>query len=54
MEGFVSDSAKTLWDTFTKTGNVGVYMLYNAVQTGKYENILDDSNSYNNDGGMVL
>lgn len=53
MEGFVSDSAKALWDTFTLTGNVGVYMLYNAVQTGKYENILDNSNSYD-DGGMTL
>lgn len=53
MEGFVSESAKALWETFTKTGDVGVYMLYNAVQTGKYENILNQESQYD-DGGMSL
>lgn len=53
MENFVSPCARDLWNVFSKTGNVGVYMLYNAVQTGKYANLYID-NSYTNDGGMEL
>lgn len=51
MENFVSSNARDLWKIFEKTGNVGVYMLYSAVQTGKYADLVD---SYSNDGGMEL
>lgn len=32
METFVNENARNLWKIFEATGNVFVYMLYNAVQ----------------------
>ena len=47
MEQFVSDSSKKLWDMFANTGDVGVYMLYSAVQHTP-DHVLDKWENYDN------
>ncbi len=39
MENFVCDNAKTLWKIFEKTGSVSAYMLFSAIQYGKYQDL---------------
>lgn len=53
MEDFVCDNAKTLWKIFEKTGSVSAYMLFSAIQYGKYQDLYTDDNK-NFDEGMEL
>lgn len=53
MEHFVSENAKKVWDIFTKTGSISAYLLYSAIQHGKYQDlVLDDTQD--KDDGMEL
>lgn len=41
MENFVCDNAKTVWQIFEKTGSISAYLLFSAIQHGKYQNLVD-------------
>lgn len=53
MENFVSEDAKKVWDIFTKTGSISAYLLYSAIQHGKYQDLVIDD-TQEKDGGMEL
>lgn len=53
MEHFVSENAKKVWDIFTKTGSISAYLLYSAIQHGKYQDLVFDD-TQDKDGGMEL
>lgn len=53
MDNFVSENAEKVWNIFTKTGSIPAYLLYSAIQHGKYQDlVLDDTQD--KDGGMEL
>ena len=55
MENFISEQSNQLWDLFKKTGNIGVYMLFSAVQHTP-ENVLDkwENTEVKKDDGMEM
>lgn len=42
MENFVCDNAKKLWELFSQTGSISAYLLYSALQHGKYQDLVLD------------
>lgn len=41
MGNFICDNSKRLWEIFEKTGSPSAYLLFSAVEHGKYQDLYD-------------